>query len=84
MLFPLIPQILLTKMQAGQEQDGLPRRARGPNLVHREVNGEQGHRIDVGPSVDEEGESQGIAILTGQEQGEQSRGISAQLGNESA
>ena len=77
-------QMVLTKMQTGQEQDGLPRRTRGPNVVHREVaeQGHVGHRIDVGPSVVEEGEAQRIAILT-QSRGEQSRGISAQLGNES-
>ena len=77
--------MVLPKMQAGQEQDGLPRRARGPNVVHREVaeQGRVGHRIDVGPSVFEEREAQGIANLA-QTGGEQSRGISAQLGNESA
>ena len=77
--------MVLIKMQAGQEQDGLPRRARGPNVVHREVaeQGRVGHRIDVGPSVFEEREAQGIANLA-QTGGEQSRGISAQFGNESA
>ena len=77
--------MVLPEMQAGQEQDGLPRRARGPNVVHREVaeQGHVGHWINVGPSVFEEREAQGIANLA-QTRGEQSRGISAQLGNESA
>ena len=77
--------MVLIKMQAGQEQDGLPRRTRGSHVVHSEVTEQRhvGHRIDVGPPVVEEREAQGIAILT-QGRGEQSRGIITQLGNESA
>ena len=74
--------MVLPKMQAGQEQDGLPRRARGPDVVHRQV-AEQGlgHRVDVGPPLVQEGEAQGIALLA-QSRGEQSRRISPQSGNE--
>ena len=75
------------QVQARQEQVRLPRRARGEDLLHGEVRGEQGlrHRVDGGPEVGrgllKEGEAQGIAAVP--EQGGQQPGwISAQLGNE--